>query len=123
MHMHVRQSIYYIVDVASPWQENTYVPQNSSIHMTCTGERNQVLYWSIQLADSETDTQFDYPSSISILNGHSIYEIGINASDTIGLLINNTEGNNASIIQCVDGNTVTTISQTTLIIISGKINI
>ena len=91
--------------------------------MTCTGERSEVLYWSIQLADSETDTQFDYPSSISMLNGHSIYEIDIDTPDTIGLLINNTEGNNGTIIQCVDGHTVTTISQTTIIIIiSGKIN-
>ena len=78
--------------------------------MTCTGERNQNPYWSVQLADRESPIPF--PSRL--LNDHCIYEIDHETTDTIWLLINGTtESNNGTVVTCVDGNT---ISETTLII-------
>ena len=84
--------------------------------MTCMGESNQNLYWSIQLADRAIPILL--PSRL--LNNHCIYEIDRETTDAIWLLINcTTEGNNGTVVNCVDGDSGTKISHTTLIIIHG----
>ena len=70
------------------------------------------------MVGARVEAQFDYLSSVNILNNHGIYELP-NVVDSIQLLINNTEGINGTRIKCVAiGSTMTTtISVTTLIII------
>ena len=111
--------VIHAVSVSSPWETSTYAPQNSLIRVNCTNKEIHYsrLYWSIVLPGARVEAQFDYPSSVNILNNHGIYELP-NVVDSIQLLINNTEGINGTRIKCVAiGSTMTTeISVTTLII-------
>ena len=126
--LHTLHALFLLVTLASSWPENTFVPQNSAIHMTCTqsGERNQVPYWEIRLPSTSGDSQFD---DSGLLNEHGLYkcqpqvDLETTNSTIIGLLINRTEGNNGTRISCVyldDFSGPATISETTLIIL-GKI--
>ena len=36
------------VEVALPWEPNTYIPQKSVVHINCTAETSQNPGWSIQ---------------------------------------------------------------------------
>ena len=111
IHTYIYQ--YFLVTLPSPWQESTFLPQHLLIQMTCTGDSNQNPYWSVHLADREISIWF--PSRL--LNDHCIYEIDHETTDTIWLLINCTiEGNNGTVVRCVDGNSGNTIAETTLII-------
>ena len=65
---------------------------------------------------ARVENQFDYPSTINLLNNHGIYELpDVSGVDSIRLLINNTEGINGTRIKCVAIG-ATTISITNLII-------
>ena len=110
------------MSLTTPWQPQTNIPQNSLIYATCTSdtESAQSLYWSILLANVSTFSQFDGTSNSRFLNERGIYEIEQETLETIRLLINNTEGNNGTMIVCsaIDINTanIITISETTLIV-------
>ena len=113
--------VIHAVSVSSPWETSTYAPQSSLIRVNCTNKEIHYsrLYWSIVLPGDRVESQFDYPSSVILLNNHSTYELPkLNVVDSIQLLINNTEGINGTTIKCVaiDSTMTTTISVTTLVI-------
>ena len=107
-----------LVSVAPPWDTNTYVPQGSSVHVNCTGEKNQHPAWTIILTGSQAvSLQFSFEQSVRLLNSRNFYkllEVELEMATTIQLLINSTEGNNGTVIQCVDIGSATIISETTL---------
>ena len=89
--------IIHAVSVSSPWETSTYAPQSSLIRVNCTNKEilYSRLYWSIVLPGDRVESQFNYPSSVNLLNNHGIYELP-NVVDSIQLLINNTEGINGT---------------------------
>ena len=113
--------VIHAVSVSSPWETSIYAPQSSLIRVNCTNKEihDSRLYWSIMLPDARVESQFDYPSSVNLLNNYGIYELP-NVVDSIQLLINNTEGINGTTIKCVAiGSTMTTTISITTLIISG----
>ena len=113
--------VIHAVSVSSPWETSTYAPQSSLIRVNCTNKEIHYsrLYWSIVLPGARVESQFDYPSSVNLLNNYGIYELP-NVVDSIQLLINNTEGINGTTIKCVAiGSTMTTTISITTLIISG----
>ena len=114
--------VIHAVSVSSPWETSTYAPQSSLIQVNCTNKEIHYsrLYWSIVLPGARVEIQFDYPSSVNLLNNHGIYEFP-NEVDSIQLLINNTEGINGTTIKCIAiGSTMTTTISVTTLIITGK---
>ena len=110
--------VIHAVSVSSPWETSTYVPQSSLIRVNCTNKEIHYsrLYWSLMLPGVGVETQFDYPSTINLLNNLGVYELpDVPGVDSIQLLINNTEGINGTRIKCVAIG-ATTISVTNLII-------
>ena len=104
------------MSLTTPWQANTYIPQNSLIYVTCNSERDQGPHWLILLANKTAAIDFDYLSSAKLLNDRGIYKIEQQTNVTLRLLINSTESNNGTMIQCNDANTGGRISETTIII-------
>ena len=111
------------VGVALPWETNTYIPQGSSVYINCTAERSQNPAWAILLPGRTTHLQFTFEQSIRTLNDQGIYqltEIDLRMTvKIIRLLINNTIGNNGTVVRCDDIGAGTLIEQTTLIV-NGK---
>ena len=108
-----------VVSVTTPWERTTYLPQDSSVIMSCTSEKFRSLVWHITLPGHDQPHQFFDELVIAILNNHSFYkmpEIEHDMSKTIQLLINGTEGNNGTTIACVDVAEASTINKTTIII-------
>lgn len=74
--------------------------------MSCTGEKSRNLEWFITLPDSNPHRHhFFYEQVIEYLNNHSFYEMPEIINDmgrTIQPLISSTEGENGSVIECVD---------------------
>ena len=119
-----------IVGVSPPWERTTYVPHNSSVRINCTA--NSSVYspvWSILLSGTTAITQFSFERSIMLLNSRGFYKVPLpevqtgTLNKTIQLLINNTEGNNGTLIMCNDIVSATLFSETTLIINGKSYNI
>ena len=78
--------------------------------------------WSILLSGTTAITQFSFERSIMLLNSRGFYKVPLpevqtgTLNKTIQLLINNTEGNNGTMIMCNDVVSATLFSETTLII-------
>ena len=93
------------VFVTTPWESVTYIPRDSSVVMSCTGENNQVPAWTITLPGHSGSLQFGFQEQVLKLNKHNFYkmlEVGRDMNNSIQLLINSTEGKNGTTIQCDD---------------------
>ena len=81
-----------------------FVPQDSVIIINCT-TGDDTPFWTIDLANDSTDTQYQFSSRNDILKAHGVYELPrIKTSGmppTLGLLINDTAINNQTEIFCV----------------------
>ena len=105
------------VSVSSPWSNITFMPPNSMTYISCTDRRNGS---SLQLLVffSGTDDFIAYSDSSSgLFNRRGFYSV---PQDTVSiqLLINRTDGNNGTVIQCVESNsnTIDILSETTMIV-------
>ena len=93
--------IIFIVRVESAWPKTVFAPQNSSVYIDCTTRsESDEPFWSVQLADFAAFLSFS--NGRTTLNGHGVYAIET-ASSTLRLLINSTDLNNGTVIQCVYG--------------------
>ena len=108
-----------IVLVTTPWDSITYIPRDSSVVLSCTGEKNQVPAWSITLPGHMGFLQFSFQQQILELNKHNFYKMLDDEHDvnnSIQLLINSTEGKNGTTIQCDDIESATKLYETNLTI-------
>ena len=92
--------------------------------MSCTGEKSRNLEWFITLPGlhNAQPLPFFNEKTIENLNNHTFFkmpEIEHDLDKTIQLLINNTEGKNGTVIECVDIG-LSLIINKTIIIIDGK---
>ena len=72
------------------------------------------MNWLILLSGSESYVTFG-PTDV-LLHGRGFYDVPTTMSTTLQLFINRTEGNNGTVIQCVNSYSGRIISETTLII-------
>ena len=112
--------ILFIVGVTLPWQAKTYIPQNTSVQMNCTVEGStRNLAWSIQLAGSDNSIRFKFNHSIMLLNNRGFFKLADMTTErtkTIRLVVNSTDGNNGTEIQCIDPGTAVTVNETTIVV-------
>ena len=110
------------VEVALPWERNTYVPQGSSVRVNCTANSSeQSPVWSILLSGKTAISQFSFPETIRLLNNRGFYQVMVpevqpGAPKTIALFINSTEENNGTVIKCSDVGSAALFSETNLIV-------
>ena len=94
----------HTVLVSEPWPIPLFVPQNSTIIINCTTD-SDTPFWSIDLANDSTDTQYHFSTRNDTLNAHGVYELPRikppGMPPTLGLLINDTTINNQTEIFCV----------------------
>ena len=106
------------------WDMKTYVPHNSSLLINCSSDSTtQEAVWSIMLAGSNSIVRFKLGSVP--LNRRGLYKLSnITTGDRniIRLLVNSTEENNGTVVQCVDIKTANIISVTT-IMVYGNLNL
>ena len=81
--------------------------------MNCSG--GSEINWLVLLSGSENYVSFG--SSDVLLNGRGFYDVPTPMSTTLLLLINRTEGNNGTVIRCIDSFSNDILSETILIII------
>ena len=115
-------SISLSVEVADQlWPRFVYVPHNASVYINCTTDSNNP-FWSINPAEDELDTPLQFATRGEDLNNEGLYDIKVSGGTvppTLRLLINDTEVNNQTVIECV-GRTVT---NRTVIFLYGKYTI
>ena len=106
------------VEVADQsWPSFVYVPHNASVYINCTTDRSDP-FWSINPAEDELDSFLQFPTRGEDLNNEGLYDIKVAGGmpPTLRLLINDTEVNNQTVIECV-GRAVT---HRTVIFLYGK---
>ena len=85
--------------------------------MTCTAEDGQSLEWSIDLPRFNiTGFQFGSGPHIETLNNHGLYKVRSEEELVLQLYINETTGNNGTVIRCQDLNSGMTILSTNLVV-------
>jgi hypothetical protein len=95
-----------MVEVAErSWPTFVYVPHNASVYINCTTDSSSP-FWSIDPAEDGLNTPLQFATRAEALNDEGLYNINVAAEMTLRLLINNTEVNNQTKIECV-GETVT----------------
>ena len=103
-----------------PWQAKTYIPQNASVQINCTVEGSTWnLAWSIQLAGSDNSIRFKFHHSIMLLNNRGFFKLPDMTTErrkTIRLVVNSTDENNGTEIQCIDPGTAITVNETTIVV-------
>ena len=86
-----------------------YVPRNARVFIDCIMD-NSHSFWAINLGGDDFDIflQFSTNYGKENLNNHGVYELPpmetSGMPSALKLLINNTDINNRTIIQCFDGN-------------------
>ena len=112
--------IFLSVEVADQsWPGFVYVPHNASVYINCTTDSNNP-FWSIDPAEDELDSFLQFATRSEELNNEGLYDIAVSGGTvppTLRLLINDTEVNNQTVIECV-GKTVT---NRTVIFLYGKL--
>ena len=103
----------YTVSLSSPWQNVTYIPHNSETYINCTGEGD--IYWLVHLSGLENPALFG--DSDETLHQRGFYGIPTLNSATLSMVINMTEGNNGTVIRCIDSYSSEILSETTMITI------
>ena len=110
---------FHAVIVEEPWPSYVFIPQGSSVLVSCTANRSVEQAWAITLPGTSFPSYFTLADSIALLNGENIYNTTEIIAElelrTIRLFINNTEGKNGTKIQCVNTGTAKIVSETTLI--------
>ena len=88
--------------VSEPWPMPVlFVPQDAYVLMNCTADGNSVPVWSIDLANDSSSAQLQFGSREEQLNSYGFYEVEISPMlHILGLLINETTGNNGTVIFC-----------------------
>ena len=107
------------VGISLPWETNTFIPQGSATQINCTEESSQVSQWEIRLAGRENFDRFSSTIEVERLNNHGFYELStvdLGTETTTQLLLNSTNGNNGTVVKCINIVTSSTIAQTTLVI-------
>ena len=88
--------------------------------MNCTVEGStQNLAWSIRPAGSDSFSRFRFNHSIMLLNNRGFFKLPDMTTErrkTIRLVINSTDGNNVTKIQCIDPGTAITVNETTIVV-------
>ena len=88
--------------------------------MNCTVEGSkQNLAWSIRLAGSDSFSRFKFNHSIMLLNNRGFFKLPdmtTERKNNIRLVINSTDGNNGTEIQCIDPGTAVTVNETTIVV-------
>ena len=107
-----------IVQVSEPWPvPYLFTPRDSTIKMNCTalvGTRSPI--WLIDIANDEVMLPLQFGNQDEELNAAGVFEIDTpETPTTVGLLINNTAGNNQTVINC---NRLGTVATTTLFVFS-----
>ena len=96
--------ISLLVEVADQsWPRFVYVPHNASVYINCTTDSNNP-FWSIDPAGDELNTPLQFTTRGEELNNEGLYDIEVSGGTvppTLRLLINNTELNNQTVIECV----------------------
>ena len=121
----MRSHNYYAntVSVSSPWNNVTFIMPNAMTYVNCTGRRNgSDLQWFVFF--SGTDDFIAYSDSSSrLFNRRGFYLLpAVLLQDTVTtqLFINTTEGNNGTMIQCVEADSNNILSETTMIVVTGN---
>ena len=108
------------VEVADQrWPRFVYVPHNASVYINCTTDSSDP-FWAINPAEDELDSFLQFGNRGEDLNNEGLYDIKVSEGTvppTLRLLINDTEVNNQTVIECV-GRTVT---HRTVIFLYGKL--
>ena len=103
------------------------MPHNSSLLMNCTLDSiTQKAAWAIVLSGLTDPSPVQFERSLVLLNNRSFYNLpDITSGDQkiIRLLVNATEGNNGTVVQCIDTETASIISMTTIMIFGKVISI
>ena len=113
----------FAVKVSSPWEEATFIPQDSnSISVSCSKQNEEgqnMLEWSIRLPDRQVDDSFAAGIREEILNNRGFYKLRSLRNGTlrvIRLAINNTEGINGTMLKCVDIISGNLLEDTTIVV-------
>ena len=100
-----------LVLLSEPWPQYIFVPQESVVMINCIADGEQ-SFWSIELANDSTDTQYQFSSRQDLLNDHGVYELPLietpGMPPTLRLLINDTTGNNQTKIHCYGTTSIST---------------
>jgi hypothetical protein len=102
--------VYYAgfpsVEVAAErsWPTFVYVPHNASVYINCTTDSSSP-FWVVNPAEDGLDISLQFATRGEALNNEGLYDLNVAAEMTLRLLINNTEVNNQTKIECV-GETV-----------------
>lgn len=100
--------------------------------MKCTTKNGgQNAQWSIRLAGMGAAIQFVNTGNINLLHSSGFYNltnvVEIDGNKTIRLFINMTvaeqEGNNGTVVRCLDVNEAAKISETTLVLLHGELEL
>ena len=93
------------------------MPQNSVAHINCSfvNHESQHVLWSIQLAGSRSISQFAV--SKVLLNSRGLFEqssVSMDRKTTIRLILNSTDENNGSVVQCDEAKSASILFATTI---------
>ena len=89
------------------WPTTVYVPRNASVFINCATSYDNA-YWAIDVA-GDSYNFLPIAASRDYLNNYGVYELppvkmpGMHRS-ILRLLINNTDINNRTVIECFGGN-------------------
>ena len=116
------------VSVSSPWNTITFMPPNAMTYVNCTGRRNgSDPHWLVFFSGTDGFVTFT-DSSSGLFNRRGFYllpTVLLQDTVTTQLFINTTEGNNGTVIQCIDSVSNNIISETIMIIVgagNGKLS-
>ena len=84
------------------WPRFVFVPRNASVYINCVTDSSEP-FWSINPAADELDTFLQFLIRGEDLNNAGLYDMGVTPGMplTLRLLINNTENNNQTKIECI----------------------
>lgn len=110
------------VNVSTPWEALTFVPQGSYVTVNCSDESDFVsqnnLEWSIRLPDRQVEDSFT-GIRIGILNDRGFFELPaltFGSQMVIQLEINKTDGINGTVLKCQNISSGNVIGVTTIIV-------
>ena len=109
------------VEISFPWEAKIFIPQNSSVLISCAADTTSEpdiessLEWSIRLPDRQIDDDFTNVQKKKILNNRGFFELPPTAEAT-QLIINNTDGINGTVLRCADILSGNLLRETTLLV-------
>ena len=89
---------------STAWPSQLIVPPNSTVEIYCRLEGADEPFWAINLAEDPSAIPLSFFNRRQFLNDFGVFELpSLEAPDmppTLGLLINDTERNNQTVIVC-----------------------